>query len=156
MIVRELISFLNQFRKGGYSETVLEDCVEENYRIVKREYNDRYGEAQYCLIRDGDLMSTYMRGYHQEDGSFYLKRIRNIDRKAGTRYLVKVFRAMEQDLRAKGTKRISAVALCRLVNLATRRYGFCAADDWDHGIMGESWFRYVPWKAVPLEKRLTD
>lgn len=128
--------------------------LEEGFRIMKEETSDKSNETRYSLVF-GISELAFIRGYFKTPTKFHIGRIENSSGdKNGFKYIPQIYEAMENDLRERGVKYITAFSLAELAHIAVRRYGFYDRDGRNYEELKDSWLKKIPWKAVSLEKRL--
>ena len=152
-----VMTFTISRRESQYStSTTLDVSVENNLRVVKHETDGLdTTETCYSLMR-GEERLAFISGYYKNQTKFHILRIENAtgDKISGFRYLSRVYRIMEKNLRENGVEFVTTLSLAKLAHIAVKRYGFYDTGGKSYEDLKSSWLKMIPWKAVSLEKRL--
>jgi hypothetical protein len=141
----------------GYSNsTTLTRPITGKY-LIRKEQTPEFDSKDTCYsFVKGDKVVAFIRGYFKTPTMFHIQRIQNAteDRTSGFRYLSRVYRAMEDDLKESDVEKITTSSLAKLAHIAVGRYGFYDIHGKSYEELKNSWKKFIPWKAVSLEKRL--
>jgi len=157
------ITYFVNSSKDVFSEPLqLAEITEEEYSIVRRNTNeDKFQQVKYELYH-GDRLLSLIKGYVKTKGSFHITRIENVTRKQfykvpGSKTLPYILNEMEIDLYNHfEIRKLTSSSLAWIAPKVIERYGFREETGKTAKQLKGSVLKYIPWKAVGLEKQIWD